>query len=46
MLEATIALGTIIRTIDIHSLSDDFPLAVPFTTVAAAPIQARVCVRT
>jgi cytochrome P450 len=46
MLEATIALGTIIRTIDIHSLSNDFPLAVPFTTVAAAPIPARVCVRT
>ena len=46
MLEATIALGTIIRTIDIHSLSDDFPLAVPFTTVAAAPIPARVRVRT
>ena len=46
MLEATIALGTIIRTIDIHSLADDFPLAVPFTTVAAAPIPARVRVRT
>ena len=45
MLEATIALGTIVRTIDIQSLQDDFPLAVPFTTVAAAPIPARVRAR-
>jgi cytochrome P450 len=45
MLEATIALGTIVRAIDIQSLHDDFPLAVPFTTVAAAPIPARVRVR-
>ncbi|RZL74445.1 MAG: cytochrome P450 [Rhodococcus sp. (in: high G+C Gram-positive bacteria)] len=45
MLEATLALGTIIRTTEIRSLDDDFPLAVPFTTVAAAPIPAHVCAR-
>ncbi|MHA4854455.1 cytochrome P450 [Rhodococcus sp. MSC1_016] len=45
MLEATLALATIIRTIEIRSLQDDFPLAVPFTTVAAAPIQAHVRAR-
>ena len=39
MLEATLALATIIRRIEIISLDDDFPLATPFTTVAAAPIQ-------
>ena len=45
MLEATLALATIIRRTEIRSLEDDFPLAVPFTTVAAGPIPARVCVR-
>jgi cytochrome P450 len=45
MLEATLALATIIRMIEIRSLEDDFPLAVPFTTVAAAPIPARVRAR-
>jgi cytochrome P450 len=42
MLEATLALASIIRLAEIRSLDDDFPLAVPFTTVAAAPIRARV----
>lgn len=42
MLEATLGLATIIRLAEIRSLDDDFPLAVPFTTVAAAPIRARV----
>ena len=46
MLEATLALATIIRRTEIQSLSPDFPLAVPFTTVAAAPIHARVHART
>jgi hypothetical protein len=45
MLEATLALATIIRRTEMHSLSLDFPLAVPFTTVAAAPIHARVHAR-
>ena len=42
MLEATLALASIIRRVEIRSLDDDFPLAVPFTTIAAAPIRARV----
>jgi cytochrome P450 len=42
MLEATLGLATIIRHTEIQSLDDDFPLAVPFTMVAAAPIRARV----
>lgn len=41
-LEVTLALATIIRTTEIDSLTDDFPLAVPFTIVAGAPIPARV----
>jgi hypothetical protein len=45
MLEATLALATIIRRIEVRSLGDDFPLAVPFTTVAAAPICAHVKAR-
>ncbi|HYB35012.1 MAG TPA: cytochrome P450 [Mycobacterium sp.] len=46
MLEATLALATIIRAARIESLGDDFPLATPFTVVAAAPIDARVHART
>jgi cytochrome P450 len=42
MLEATLALATIVRSAEIRSLDDDFPLATPFTVVAAAPIRARV----
>ena len=42
MLEATLALATIIGRIEIRSTEADFPVAVPFTTVAAAPIPARV----
>jgi cytochrome P450 len=42
MLEATLALATIIRGAEIRSLEDDFPLTVPFTIVPAAPIPARV----
>ncbi|MEZ0365435.1 cytochrome P450 [Mycobacterium sp. pUA109] len=45
MLEATLALATIVRGHEIHSLSDEFPMAVPFTTVADAPIYARVTER-
>lgn len=45
-LEATLALATIIRKTRIHSLGDDFPLATPFTMIAAEPILARVCART
>ncbi|MGA8329141.1 MAG: cytochrome P450, partial [Mycobacterium sp.] len=41
MLEATLALATIIRAARIESMRDDFPLATPFTVVAAEPITAR-----
>lgn len=40
MLEATLALANIVRSTEIDSVSDDFPLAVPFTAVAARPILA------
>jgi cytochrome P450 len=42
MLELALAVGSIVRRNDIHSLEPDFPMATPFTTVAAAPIKARV----
>ena len=42
MLEATLALATIIRAAEIESLGVDFPLETPFTVVAGAPIRARV----
>ena len=45
MLEATLALATLIRAARIESLNDDFPLATPMTVVAAAPIDARVHAR-
>jgi cytochrome P450 len=45
MLEATLALATIVRRVEIESKSADFPLAVPFTMVAAAPIMATVRLR-
>lgn len=45
MLEATLALATVIRAARIESLGDDFALATPFTVVAAEPILARVHAR-
>jgi cytochrome P450 len=45
MLEATIALATIVRAVDIESLEPDFPIAVPFTTTAAGRIPARIRTR-
>ncbi|PQP51171.1 cytochrome P450 [Mycolicibacterium austroafricanum] len=42
MLEATLALATIIRSAEIRSSDPHFPMIVPFTTVAAEPIRARV----
>jgi len=42
MLEATLGLATIIRRAEIQPLDDHFPMAVPFTMVAGAPIPARV----
>jgi cytochrome P450 len=45
MLETTLALATIVRTVEIRSLDKDFPVEVPFTTVAEGPIRARVDAR-
>ena len=45
MLEATLALATILRRTEIHSLNEDFPLAQPFTLVPAEPIRAQVNTR-
>ena len=42
MLEATLGLATIVKNAEVQSLDDDFPVTVPFTTIAAAPIRARV----
>ena len=42
MLEIILALATMIRNVEIDSLSDDFPLKLHFTMIAGAPIRARV----
>ena len=42
MLEVTLALATLIRGGEIHSLDDEFPLALHFTMIAGGPIRARV----
>lgn len=42
MLEATMALATIVRRFEIRSVQDDFPLTVSMTMTAACPIWARV----
>jgi len=42
MLEATLALATILRRAKIRSLADDFPTITPLTMLAAAPIPAWV----
>lgn len=42
MLEATLALATVVRAAEIESLDENFPLATPFTVVAATPIRARI----
>jgi cytochrome P450 len=46
MLEATLGLATLIKNAEVQSLDDNFPVTVPFTTIAAAPIRARVHSRT
>jgi cytochrome P450 len=45
MLDATLALATIVRRTEILSMDQDFPVAVPLTMVANAPIHARIRVR-
>jgi cytochrome P450 len=42
MLETTLALATIARAMTLRSRSADFPVEVPFTTVAKGPIWARL----
>lgn len=42
MLEATLGLAAIVKNVEISSLEDTFPLATPFTMVAAAPVRVRV----
>src|SRR5271163_82115 len=42
MLESTLALATILRRIEIHSLSPYSPTITPLTMVAAAPVRANV----
>jgi cytochrome P450 len=42
LLEATLALATVVRAAEIESLESDFPLDTPFTVVAARPVRARV----
>ena len=45
MLETTLAMATIVRSIEIRSCDTDFPVEVPFTTVAKGPIWARISAR-
>lgn len=45
MLEATLALATIVRAVEIESVEDDFPVSLPFTMTAGGPIPARVRAR-
>lgn len=42
MLEATLALATILRQVEIVSQSCDFPTITPLTMIAAAPVRANV----
>jgi cytochrome P450 len=42
MLELALALATIIRTVEIRCPQGEFPMATPFTMVAAGPVTARV----
>ena len=44
-LETTLALATIVRSTEIRSMDDEFPVDVPFTTVAKGPIRAHVDTR-
>jgi cytochrome P450 len=46
MLELALALATIVRTVEIRSTHDDFPMETPFTLVAGGPVMARITRRT
>jgi cytochrome P450 len=45
MLVTTLALATIVRSVRIRSMDNDFPLESPYTTVAKGPILAHVDAR-
>lgn len=45
MLEAALALATLMRAVSVHALRDDFPVETPFTVMAAAPVPARITQR-
>jgi hypothetical protein len=45
MLEAVLGLAGLLRAVEVTSLSNDFPIALPFTMTAGAPIPARVRAR-
>jgi len=45
LLETTLALATIVSAVEIRSLDADFPVEVPYTTVAKGPIPVRVSAR-
>jgi Cytochrome P450 len=42
MLEATVALATIVREVEVRSVDADFPIETQFTAVAATPVRARI----
>jgi cytochrome P450 len=42
LLETTLALATVISSVEIQSLDEEFPVEVPYTTVAKGPIRVRV----
>lgn len=45
MQEATLGLATLVRAVDITSIENEFPLALPFTMTAGGAIPAKVCDR-
>lgn len=45
MLEAILGLATLVPATEVTSQHDEFPLALPFTMSAGAPIPARVVAR-
>jgi hypothetical protein len=42
MLEATLALATIVAAVEIDSRNSDFPIVTPFTLIPDGPIPARI----
>jgi cytochrome P450 len=46
MLEATLGLASVVRRVEVESVEEEFPVALPFTLTAGGPIPARVRART